>query len=884
MFRLAGPLGAATLFVASALNAASMPAESRGFLDRNCVACHAGEQAQAGIRLDGSGIDWTSGEATALWERVYDVLETKLMPPRGAGQPSEVERERMAGWLEGQLLSHTASGASVPRRLNRYEYENSIRSLFNLPDFEVPHSFPADDSRHGFDNNGEGLVLSPPLMAQYLVLATHVADEVLPPARGATAAASKLHRLGRDGLATGAGGLVGDGAFRIVSSRNMANVAAWPVRFEARQSGIYRLTFNAVGYETDRMFYEQRAQPFRLQIYARPKADEVYAPFGDLRILAEFDVHPGGSAPRTLTAEIELLAGETFGIRWENGPAYSDPPRRDFSHAFLADRLTRDRLFYAAMLEFGGGARSTTEKELYEAIRALMDSGNLDLHDPRLDKLPEVWGGGLSSAPHNWIKGFVHQELFRFGPAVDLSGIEVEGPLRLVEDDATRARRARSERFLGERAPGTTDEEHARTVIGRFLPRAFRRPVEEGQVEAYAALAAGYLRDIPGARIEDALHLVLRRALVSPNFLYRGLRPGPLDSFDLASRLSYFITSAPPDDALATAASGGALSDPAVLAKEAERLLLSQASDRFVRSFTGQWLSTRLLRGIMPDPRLIQFGDANRDAMIAEAEMLFAEILREDLSLEAFIDPGFSYRNARLNKIYGDDLEGPEMRRVTFETGGRYGGILSLAAVMMATANGVDTNPVHRGVWLLENVFGTPAPEPPPDVPAIAPDTSGATLIRDQLAAHRADPTCARCHDRIDPLGMVLESFDPVGLWRDHYPVYTQPEDGSEALNEEFYSTVGKGTAAGPLVDSVGLLADGTRLDDTPALKRYVVEHIDMFSGCLVGKLLVYATGRALTFRDRREVERIVAAAKSRGNGFRDLILEAVGSEAFATR
>ncbi len=884
MARIAILIVAAALLPPVAAAGDEMPAVARKFLAANCLACHTGDHAQANIRLDRGEIDWATQESITKWNRVYDALEREAMPPQDAPRPSSADREDMVDWLYRELMRNSDVGGTVPRRLNRQEYENTVRSLFGMPGFELPDAFPADDSKHGFDNVGEGLVLSPPLMAQYVALATELADEILPPDTGPALVQSKVYQLGTGGLAVEGGGPVEGGSFRLVSSRNMASAAAWPARFEAPQSGVYRITIDAAPFQTDRMFYDRRASAFRLSIYARPKTDQVYAPFGEIRKLAEFEVDPDRIAPQALTAEIELVQGEIFGIRWEDGPAHSDPPSREYSRAFLADRLTRDRLYYAAMLKFQGGQRGTTQSQVYEATRSLMESGELDLNDPRLDKLPEVWGGGLSNGPHNWIKAFVHEELLRFGPAVDITDLEIKGPLRLIEDDALRERKARTRQFLGNRPPGSTDRDHAEAVLRRFLGRAFRRPASEAQLRDYTDLVLWHLEENSDARPEDGLHLAVRRALVSPNFLYRGLRPGPLDAYDLASRLSYFLTSSPPDGELAARASAGSLTDANVLAEETERLMGDERSGSFVSSFTGQWLSTRWLRGIMPDPRLLQFGDPDRVAMIDETELFFAEIMRENLPLQLFIDPGFSYRNARLNKIYGGDLQGNHMRRVAFERGGRFGGVLGLASVMMATANGVDTHPVLRGVWVLENVFGDPAPEPPPDVPAIAPDTSGTTSIRDQLAAHRADQTCARCHNRIDPLGMVLENYDPVGRWRDHYPVYTKPPDGAEALKQEYYSTVGKGAVAGPAVDSVGILADGTRLQDAAALKRYVLEHIDMFSQCLTEKLLVYATGRPLSFGDRRVADRIVASVARKGNGFRDLIIAIVQSESFATR
>ncbi len=875
---------AAALLAVGYVRGESLPTSVSEFFSHYCADCHSVAQPPNGVRIPPDEIEWRDRGQARIWERIHVALATSEMPPTGAVQPDAGERASTVSWVESQLLSHSGPAASVPRRLNRAEYQNTIRALFAMPEFELPASFPSDSSTDGFDNLAPGLTLSAPLLAEYVALAAGIADEVLPPEAPKSSVPRKTYSLSPTAFDSSAGRPVGDRAFRIVSSRNMASAAAWPSRFEASHSGVYRVTIRASVFQSQGMFYGPRERGIRLGLYARPKTEQFYAPFGDLRKVAEFSLPAGSHAPAELSAEVELYAGELFGVRWEDGPAYSDPPRRDYSHRFLADRLTRDRLYYAAMLEFGGGPRGTTQDQVYEATRELMDSGTLDLSDRRLDTLPEVWGGGLSDAPHNWIKAFVHEEMMRFGPAVDVSAIEVVGPLRLVEDAAARARRARSEAFLVGPSSGAFYRERAELVLGRFLTAAFRRPATPADIRAYSDLALQHVADTPNARIEDGFHLAVRQALVSPRFLYRGLQPGRLDQFDLAARLSYFLTSGPPDAPLLQQADRGALADPAVLAAEVDRLLASELTDNFVRSFTGQWLSTRALKGIMPDPRLLKFYDPDREALVAEAEMFFAEILRNNLPIETFIEPGFSFRSARHNKIYGTAVDGNQMRRVTLPPGDRHAGLLGMAAVMMATANGVDTNPVPRGVWVLENILGRPPGEPPPNVPAIAPDTSGTSSILDQLASHRSDPACASCHKDIDPLGTVLESFDPVGRWRDRYPVYTQPPDGAAPLEEDFYSTEGKGVIAGPPVITVGILPDGTRLESVADLRHFVIERVDEFAACLAEKLLAYGTGRAPGFADRRVAERIARRAVAQGAGFRDLVVAVVQSDAFALR
>ena len=854
------------------------------FFASHCTECHSGGDAEASVVLSGPSIDWQTPESIEKWQRVYHALRDRSMPPADSRQPVVDARDGIVTWLEQRLVEHAPIGGTEARRLNRTEFENTIRVLMEMPDFKLPEAFPADDATHGFDNVGAGLILSPPLMAQYLEVATQIADELLPPAAGSSIAKPRVYAIGADGLGTAvnAGAALADDRYRLVASRNMASAAGWPIRFEATQSGVYRLTVHAATFQTDRMHYARREKPFRLSIYARPKTDQVYAAFDDLRPLTHFMVDPGRTEPEEFSCEVELLKGEIFGLRWEDGPAFSDPPSREYSTRFLAQRLTSSRLFYAAMLKLEGGPRGMTQPDYYDAMVEVMKSGTLDLSDSRLGRLPENYGGGLSDAPHNWIKAFVQEELVRHGPALDITDVSIEGPLRLIEDDETRARKARTAEFLGTREAQESDRDHATSVLKRFLPKAFRRPVTPQQLDQYVEMVMEYVRANPEERLSDGLHLAVRRALISPSFLYRSTQPGRLDDYDLAARLSYFLTSMPPDDQLTAVAARGELSNPDNLRRETQRLLGRADSENFVRSFTGQWLATRMLKDIMPDPRLLPFFDSDREALIQETELFFGEVLRENRPLETLIDPDFGYRSASLNKIYGGNLQGNEMRRVALPQGGRQGGILGLGAVMMATANGVDTQPILRGVWLLENVFGTPTPPPPDDVPAISPNTSGTTTLRETIEAHRADESCARCHDLIDPLGMVLENFDPVGRWRDHYPVYRQPANATP--KEEFYKEIGKGTTLGPPVDAKGMLVDGTELNDITDLKRYLREHIDLFARCLTEKLLVYATGRPMSFGDRRLVEKIVADVKRDGNGMRDLIETVVQSEAFRTK
>ncbi|MDG2167312.1 MAG: DUF1592 domain-containing protein [Opitutales bacterium] len=862
-----------------------LPRQALGFFENHCFECHAGDDdfIEGDVNLEMTSVDWSVEGTTDFWSQVYEMVHSSDMPPRDAESfPSLQEREDFLAWLGRDLTKHVPVGGTSPRRLNRVEYENTIRSLFNLPDFEVSASFPADSTAHGFDNVASGLILSPPLLAQYFENATAIVDEVLPPPVVLPKAEPvEYPDAVRPNLGGGSEG--GRGVYRLVSSRNRASDATWTAPFEVSVSGIYHVQVKARPFQTGDMFYEPRETPFRLEVYARQNGEERHGPFENLRYLGTFNVPANGKQGSAIELEAELFLGEVVGFRWADGPMRSPPGAHGgLDRAFIDERLLKSRKFYAANLEFQGGPRGTTQAELYETIQALMKSDDLDPSDPRLNTLPEVYRGGFSNGFSTWSIKYGSEEMLRFGPALDILDVSVKGPTRVVPDPLTRKRLARSDRFLGERSPELSDMEFAKQFLEQFLTRAFRRPVLADQLDDYVDVVRGHRQDFPEKRVEDALHLAIRRALVSPHFLYRGLRPGVLDDWDLASRLSYFLSSGPPDAELLDLASQGELSNSEVLEKEVHRLLAKPERKEFIRHFTGQWLGTRVLKDIMPDPRLLKFINQDRDAMIAETEMFFEEILLENHSLDAFIDPGFSYRNDRLNKIYGGDLKDRTMERVTFPKGSAQGGLLGLASIMMATANGVDTHPVHRGVWLLENVLGQPTPPPPPDVPAVAPDTTGTTTMREQMVAHLADQACARCHQKIDPLGFVMENFDPVGRWREYYPVYTI--GASVELDEEYYSNQGKGTRKGPLIDTAAAMPDGTELETVTDLKAYLLENGDLFAECLTEKLLVYGTGREPSFGDRRVIRQMVNDHSQRESGFTDLMVALVLSESFRTR
>ncbi len=842
-----------------------LPEQVDTFLVEYCLDCHDANSEKGDINLDFLEIDWSDSHATMVWAKAWDMLEGRDMPPEDEKQPSGKERAAVVAWLEGALLENDRPGGTVLRRLSREEYENSVSDILKIR-FKVPRSFPADMQYHGFDNSGAGLVLSPPLMAQYLEIATAAADNVLPPPLEQRRVKMETKSIDPDDFTLNfTTGHEIDGVLRMaLSSDPLGRGSVWPNRFEAKVAGVYRVKIDLSAFKPGKGHVPV------VHLLSRPADGNNFASADDLPLLAEFTVTD--DRPKTFKADVELQRGETIVVHYENALLSSDQDKERTYMARIAEQLVdmfrADPELGAAWMK-AGYQRSDRGWNWLERIEAIREKGGLDVDGFDPDS-PDVQDFAMKMTRQSVnLVETMSCYLFSTGPGIDIHRLAVTGPLRLIEDADEVAQKIMTDRFLGARE-GRSDRDYAEAILRSFLDKAFRRPAMDEQVSQYVGIALKHQE--AGHRFEDGLHLAVRAALCSPNFLYRGQREGTLDDFDLASRLSYFLTSAPPDGTLWRFASSGDLSNPEVLEAQTRRLLKHNRVKNFLDSFTGQWLDLRLLPDIMPDTRLLNWIDKDLTAVTAETELFVAEILRENHPLKTFIDPDFTYLNKRNAKLYGIEFPNSDtMARVDIEPGGRRGGILTQASVMMATANGVDTQPVLRGVWLLENVLGDPVPEPPSNIPAVEPDTSGATSIRELLERHKEDPSCAGCHLKIDPPGFALENFDPVGRWRDYYPVYEKV--GEKVVRKN-----------GLAVDAIGTLHDGTELRDVTDLKRYLVENIDVFGNCLAEKLLVYATGRDLGFGDSKEVERIVEEVREKGNGFQDLIIALVLSESFQTK
>lgn len=444
-------------------------------------------------------------------------------------------------------------------------------------------------------------------------------------------------------------------------------------------------------------------------------------------------------------------------------------------------------------------------------------------------------------------------------PSIDR--ISVEGPFNASGPGTTPAR---NKIFLCE--PATAQEELpcARKILSTLIRHAYRRPLTDSDLETPLSFYQRGRNE--KGRFDAGIESALQFILASPEFLFRfegdpkDLPPGAvyrLGDVALASRLSFFLWSSPPDDELLTLAAEGKLHDHAVLEQQVRRMLVDPRADALIENFASQWLFLRNLKNFSPDLQTFpDFDDNLREAMGEETRLFFQSIIREDRSAMDLLTANYTFVNERLARHYGiPNVYGDQFRRVTIESPERRG-LLGQASILAVTSYPNRTSPVQRGKWVLTNILGIPPTPPPPNVPPLKENANGATLsLRERMEQHRADAVCAGCHKVMDPIGFALENFDAVGHWRDS-------DDGTR-------------------IDPSGVLYNGVKVDGPIALNKMLADHPDVFVGVLTEKLLTYALGRGVQYYDMPAVRGIVSQARARDYRFSTLILGIAESTPF---
>ncbi len=684
------------------------------FLATNCYMCHNSSLKSGALNLEAYKTQASMTEDKDRWEKVLHRLRAGEMPPVGGPRPDRGEVEKVCRLIESELTRGDQSAKPDPgrvtaRRLNRTEYNNTVRDLLGV-DLRPADDFPQDDSGYGFDNIGDVLSLSPVLMEKYLAAAEKVAraavfgPEQLKPTltrertsgRRITPRLIPLFDYDATGLslpnsihATHRFPVEGEYSIRALLG-GVRPPGSEPLRLCLWIDGqqVKVIDFDPAGvasFALDRQEFWGMAQDFRTRVTA-----------GDHWIAVSI---------------LHLYDGLPADYKGPNPSKRPIPPPPEFKPP-----------------PYLPAERVAELKREFDARRAERVPAN----DARIGSL-EVGG------PYDQAKG---------PSSASLKNIYTCGHLD---------------------AHHTAGCE--RRIVAKLARRAYRRPVTEHEIDQLVSLITMARRQ--GDSFEEGIVQALEAMLVSPHFLFRiekGLSEAahPITEHELASRLSYFLWSSMPDDELLRCADQGRLKKPEVLAAQVERLLKDPKSRALVESFGGQWLELRKLESVKPDrERFPEFEEYLLRSMRRETELFFDNILRQDLSILDFLDGNYTFLNERLAQFYKiAGVTGTEFRKVDL-TGTERGGVLTQASVLTVSSYATRTSPVLRGKWILENLLNAPPPPPPPDVPNLDEARIGQSAsMREQLEQHRKNATCASCHARMDPLGFGLENFDATGAWR----------------------------------------------------------------------------------------------------------------------
>jgi len=816
---------AATL-ASGALIAAEDPAKVVDkFLSRYCLECHDADVHKGDRSFDQFRLPLKSLPAMIEARDIIDQVTLREMPPKKAEQPSDEERLAVIralreGTAAAQAKLQSTGSRTVLRRLSNREYENTLATLFGrrVDTLGLTADFPKEKTARHLDTIGQSLVTSGFLVDQYFLSANRLVESRL----GKPATAPKTWTF----------------------NKNF-------VQYEELQ-GSHKAAFN-----------------FRyLNLYEQPNTDTRQGGYGHIEdfkkgvpVSGLYDLEVEATAMHRDTHYDPAIFGIDLSEPFILGVVPGDVTKGHIHYPqaiepLLASSVVPDnvptRLKFRVWLEAGQTPRFIFPNGPYESRASVITINK---------RYEKEFSTPVGSS------GVGRSHILREGklPHIRISEIVLQGPVAEPAGGAEEVAVFGPQGFQPERA---LDQLYA------FATKAYRRPLQEADRTPLRKLYEKRLAEKAGPR-QAALDTV-KLVLCSPSFLYlsevtqeadRRLQP-----HDLATRLSFALWATPPDQALLASAASGKLTGDAELKKEIERLLADDRLEGFINGFLDSWLNLREL-GSMPPPRETNRAYYAEDlpaSMRTEARLFFRDMLKENRPVNQFLHADHSFIDKKLAKLY--DL--PEQKtlrladgfqKVSLKGDQRRGGLLGMAAVLTVSANGVETSPVTRGAWVSENILGIKPPPPPDVVPAIEPDVSGTTTIRERLAKHSTDRACAECHRKIDPLGFSLESFDPVGRWR---VTYAKPKKGPA-----------------PKIDTTGEFASGETYKDFAGFRDILHDKRDeMFTRHLIRSLLAYSSGRLMEPADEFAIDRIHEKVKLQGLGLRSLVVECLTSDVFRSR
>ena len=783
----------------AAPNGQASPATQRALLDRYCVTCHNARLRTAGLELDTADLADVGGGAE-VWEKVVRKLRAGAMPPPGRPRPAAATRAEFASWLETALDREAAAHPNPGRpAIHRLNRTEYVNAVRDLLGLEVDARslLPGDNADVHGFDNNADILSISPLLMERYL-----------------SAARKISRL-----------VVGRAR---TPDFHQHRVHKWMVQEDRMNDD---LPFGSRGGAAVPYFFPADGE-YEVQVELQRTGNQHIKGLGSEH---QLDVRLDGALIERFTVGgeqwVKLAPPESYsgninvGLEWE-----------DYSHNM--DRALKVRFPAQAGRRVVGVSFVGRQWELEGVIVTQ----------------PQV-GVSLS-----------RNEIPDGNPSV--ASVTISGPSTVTGpgEDTLPRRRV----FVCLPSSGATeaeDEACAREILSTLARRAYRRPVTEEDVRT---LLSFHETGRAEGSFEAGIQFALERLLVSPGFLFRieadpareaGTAVHRISDLELASRLSFFLWSSIPDDALLDVAARGALGDPEVLEQQVRRMIADPRSKALVDNFAGQWLAVRNVRDVVPDSQLFPEFDENlREAFQQETELFMESQLREDRSLLGLLDADYTFVNERLARHYGiPNVYGNRFRRVTFPDAER-GGLLGHGSILTVTSYPNRTSPVLRGKWLLDNFLGTPPAAPPPDIPSLGENTATRTptSVRERLEEHRRNPACAVCHAPMDPLGFALENFDAIGAWRT-----------TDALSP---------------VDASASLPDGTRFRGPAGLRTLLLSKREQFVRTVTEKLLTYALGREIEYYDAPVVRRITRTAAADDYRWSTVILEIVKSMPFQMR
>ena len=795
----------------------------RAFLKQYCFKCHGPDKQKAKRRYDQLPSTISTLDELELWQEILDQLNLAEMPPEDEMQPAKPQLLEAIRSITQSIAAARPRFAQQARhtplrRMNSWEYRQTIGDLLglNVEAWNPAENFPPEVKVNGFDNNGAGLITSGLLLDHYLSTAAQAIERATQfgarPALKKYAQQTPFYFNGNESKDLPK--LFKVDRFRFIPETPYTDlygrhyrgghIGFLPLHRQGgvAHSGVYiiRVRAAAVGRVHDygkALGDFRNGDPLVMEIASVDRRGSVTSTGNVSKMTSLARIELTNEEPKWFEWKVYMEAGYEPEVRFRNGP-------------LAAKRMVRVLTTQAA------------DKPEFK---------------PFVDMKP-----GYEKA-HGVLKAYR-------GPKLRVWEIQISGPF--VKEWPLSGHQL----MYGSLNPEELNRDNMRERLRIFAAKAFRRPLRPGELSPIESMVYRKLGE--GMKPLKALQLGFQTILCSPSFLFLEEGEGNLSEHALAARLSYFLWSSTPDAELLKLAGKNKLKASATLREQVNRMLQDQRSNRFVQNFTRVWLNLDNIGETPPSKDFtVYYRDNLEEAMRNETQDFFKHVLERNLPPSEFLEANYSFLNRELALHYGiEGIKGNHMRQVSIK-GTPRGGLLGQGAFLTASANGVDTSPVVRGIYVMEKLLGYSPPQPPPDVPEIEPDIRGAKTIREQLAKHREIATCAECHRKIDPLGFALENFDAIGRWRDQY---------------------GKGMPVNP----AGKLPSGEAFASAGEFKNLMAQKHDQFNRCLTQKLLTYATGREQVPTDRPVIDSILREMKKDNQGLRDLIHLIVLSEVFS--